>query len=431
MKKTLFFGLIAAALGFTACSSEDDGILGENIQKKGMVLNATVEQPAETRATIDNSAAIWQFAFAQDDVIKVTNSAVTSGTYYTFTNDGTNFKSTDATPTANDANWFAYFPSNSIDLTNQAGTKEGVANLYALAGTTVSKTTGENDLSITMSPKVAILKIDNQKGSIDISAKLYTRLWLKGMTASNGDFDVAISTSPVILRHATTKGTYYVAVPAGVQLAIKDGETVLKSTKAEGLAAGKYYNLTIGAAPTTGTAKRTGNIDVNWVQLWAGGPKFAEYNVGVTDGKPESYGGYYAWGGSVNKGNDRNEGTDPLTGNADTATKIWGSAWRMPTNEQLQGLLDNCNVEWTDDYNGTGVKGRVFTGNGTGYSSNSIFLPAAATFYNGSFENQGTGSYWSSTPNSDRTYRLYFLSGDQVVNTASRWSDHSVRAVLR
>ncbi|MDO5446669.1 MAG: hypothetical protein Q4F34_02690, partial [Prevotellaceae bacterium] len=27
----------------------------------------------------------------------------------------------------------------------------------------------------------------------------------------------------------------------------------------------------------TGTAKRTGDIDVKWVRLWAGGPKFAEY----------------------------------------------------------------------------------------------------------------------------------------------------------
>ena len=38
---------------------------------------------------------------------------------------------------------------------------------------------------------------------------------------------------------------------------------------------------------------------VNWVQLWKNGPKFAEYNVGVTDGKAESYGGLYPWADNI------------------------------------------------------------------------------------------------------------------------------------
>lgn len=266
MKKTLLFGLIAAALGFTACSSEDDAIQGENIQKKGMVLNATVEQPAETRATIDNSTANWQFAFAQDDVIKVTNSDVTSGTYYTFTNDGTNFKSTDAESTATAADWFAYFPSNSFNLTGQAGTMEGVANLYALAGTTASATTGAEGLTIPMSAKVAILKIENYKGSIDIQVKTSATDYVTGLTAKSGvaGFDVTTSTTPTTLFTTSTTGDYYVAVPAGVQLSVKDGSTTIKSTKEAGLTAGKYYTLSIGTPLTLTALEDNSTVKINF-----------------------------------------------------------------------------------------------------------------------------------------------------------------------
>ena len=190
---------------------------------------------------------------------------------------------------------------------------------------------------------------------------------------------------------------------------------------------------------TTGTAKRTGDIDVNWVQLWENGPKFAEYNVGVTDGKAESYGEYYAWGGNQNvegvvsptyKG-----GTDPLTGADDTATNLWGSNWRMPTQAELEALLSSCDVEWmngsTKKYNNTTVEGLLCKGKGA-YASNSVFLPAAGYCYDGSVNDQGDGGYyWSSTPKgSDRAYGLIFVSLFQSVGSDSRDRGFSVRAVL-
>ena len=186
-------------------------------------------------------------------------------------------------------------------------------------------------------------------------------------------------------------------------------------------------------ASTTGTAKATigGNeVDVNWVQLWENGPKFAEYNVGVTDGKAESYGGYYAWGGNLNKGGGYNSGTDVLTGDADTATKLWGSNWRMPTKAELDALLANCDVVWTTV---NGVNGKKFTGKGD-YSSNSVFLPAAGNCVGGNVSGQGNGGYYySSTPyGSTYAYYLYILSGSsQYVRNTNRFYDYSVRAVLK
>ena len=188
---------------------------------------------------------------------------------------------------------------------------------------------------------------------------------------------------------------------------------------------------------TTGTAKATiggSEVDVNWVQLWADGPKFAEYNVGVTDRKAESYGGYYCWGKSVDQdpGAECKGGSDVLSGTDDTATNLWGSVWRMPTKDELQALFNptNCDVEWTTV---GGVNGRKFTGKGD-YSSNSIFLPAAGYNYNGISLKGENGFYWSSSPDaadSFYAYDLNFGSDGQRVGKDIRNYGFSVRAVLK
>ena len=179
-----------------------------------------------------------------------------------------------------------------------------------------------------------------------------------------------------------------------------------------------------------GTAKRTGNIDVNWVQLWAGGPKFAEYNVGAEHNKAEDYGGYYCWGSSIDKDPDSayNSGDDALSGTDDTATKLWGNAWRMPTQTELQALLDNCDAEWTTVNR---VEGRKYTGKVAPYNSNSVFLPAAGWTYRLNNVYEGPGHYWSSTPNgSDWAYRLNFDSDLQLMRDSPCSYGYSVRAVL-
>ena len=216
---------------------------------------------------------------------------------------------------------------------------------------------------------------------------------------------------------------------AQVMKIMKNGEEVAKYNGAE-------YSVVFEEAQgstTTGTAKATiggSEVDVNWVQLWENGPKFAEYNVGVTDGKPKSYGGYYCWGSSIDKDSNAayKSGSDALTGDDDTATKLWGSAWRMPTQAELQALLDNCDVVWTTV---NGVNGRKFTGKGD-YASNFVFLPAAGEGYSGDVINQGDdGCYWSSSPNgSGYAYRLIFDSGYQDVYYDRRYYGYSVRAVL-
>ena len=211
---------------------------------------------------------------------------------------------------------------------------------------------------------------------------------------------------------------------------------VMKNGEVEATYKGSEYSVIFEeeqGSTTTGTAKATiggSEVDVNWVQLWENGPKFAEYNVGVTDGKAESYGGYYCWGSSIDKDSNAayKEGTDALTGTDDTATNLWGSAWRMPTQAELEALLANCDVAWTAV---NGVDGRKFTGKGA-YASNSVFLPAAGECYRGNVSAHGYYVYyWSSTPSgSFLASCLYFLSWCQDMNGGNRNYSYSVRAVL-
>lgn len=206
---------------------------------------------------------------------------------------------------------------------------------------------------------------------------------------------------------------------------------------------GKVYKVQVYPLGTTGTAKATigeKQVDVKWVQLWADGPKFAEYNVGVTDGKAESYGAPYGWGSIIgwsSEGDTYNNGDIALTGDNDTATKLWGSEWRMPTKAEFDALIDNCNVVWTVV---NGVGGAKITGKGD-YAYNSIFLPASGIWTNIDFDERPvTGYYWSSMPSFDmegdidygpQAYCLKFQETYAVVTYYDRHFGFSIRAVLK
>ena len=393
---------MAAALGFMACSEDDiseadNGAEGDS--PKGMVLRATVEQTGETRATISSA---WLFDFATDDVVSVTNTAI-EGTYYTFTNDGTEFTSADAETTADPATWYAYFPSDEISLVGQSGTRADVAGKYALAGATASATTGEDGLSVTLVPQVAILVIKNYKGAIDINVKNGEFSWVTGLTAKGNGFEVTTAPYQQNLLSATETGIYYVAVPAGVQLAVKNSDKVIKSTGINGLAAGKYYELDIEAPFGQGMATATigeGETGIRWIQLWAGGPKFAEKNVGYNiyaDGRGTSV----PFADAVKTGADF----------------VWGANWRTPSKNELNELLlaaqGNSESKVTCTYGQVGTLfGFTFTGKEDGYTANSVFFPTQQVGY----DPFGTANYRTGTVAGNSNVWRMFLK-----HTATGW----------
>lgn len=385
MKKTLLFLIAATAMMMAGCSNDDFGGATQ-----GMTLNATVEQPASRATMTEETDGNYQFSFTDKDNISVGNTTLTSD-YYIFTKSGEKFSCAKAKPADSDVDWYAYFPSTTVPLAGQNGDLAGVANHYACAGKTAEVTTGANGLAISLTPKVAILrivKVDGKSTTCDINVKTGEK-WVSGLTAKSNEagFDVVTSESKVTLLTASEPGTYYIAVPAGVKIAIYNGGTLVRATQDKGLTAGKYYTLTTG--PVRGSADAKGiSKPVEWVQLWAGGPKFATKNV---------------------------DGT--MTWSAAKENTFWGPNWRVPTKDEM-GLSanDTVNVKKVNAVYcfENGVWGFEFTGVTPGYTNVSLFLPANS----GALDYYGEATYWTATPvgSNQAGYQLSLTGGNHVVN---------------
>lgn len=163
------------------------------------------------------------------------------------------------------------------------------------------------------------------------------------------------------------------------------------------------------------------------VQLWAGGPYWAECNVGAS--KPEEYGLYFCWGETVGHAGDwvftaadsavwgktyselQTFGYIDIAGNLlaehDAATAHLDAPWRMPTDMEFRALTDNCMVT---PMKRNGVNGLLVTGKGD-YASKSIFLPASDphdwSYGNDCIPAGSLGFYWTSTTK----LAIYLTSG--------------------
>lgn len=378
MKKILSFVLAAVALAFTACSNDETiETSGNGQNNKGMVLVATVSQQS-SRAAIDvnDKSGTWKFTFDDNDNVVVGNNTIND--YYTFTKSGDTFSSTDAKVTSSAADWYAYYPSTNINLTNQEGTIESAAKLYALAGKTEKATTGAEGLTINMKAQAAVLrivKVDNY-GPCDIYLKTADGKFVKGLKAKNNDasFEVVKSETKVsVFQKESTgnAGIYYVIVPAGLKISVYNSGKLIKSTKTAGLTAGKYYTLTSG--PTTGTAEATINSEtktINWVQLWIGGPRIATVNVA----------GDMTWYDARKTGDKY----------------VWGANWRTPTKDEMDfvdkdGFTTKTeNVEVDNVIENDVVTKFKYIGVQPGYTKNIMYLPSTDPKSHG-------GVYWSST----------------------------------
>ncbi len=351
-----------------------------------------------------------------------------TGNYYTFTNNGSQFTCAQAEVTKEAADWYAYFPGNEVDLTNQTGNFADVANKFAVAGGTALATTGEKGLSITLKPKVAVLRIVavDKNGILDIHVKTADGKWVKGLTATKNaaEFTVSTSDTKTTLLHKA-EGTVnageinYVVVPAGVKIEIYNGDLLLNKTKDAGLTAGKYYTITSG--PTKGTETATlanGTTEtVEWVQLWAGGPRFATQNVAEE----------MTWTDAANTGKEY----------------VWGENWRTPTAAEVTeegGLQAEWNTkegkwvvkEGSPTINVTtkdGIEETVeFTGVQPGYTKNTL------TLYN-KIDSHGYShfNFWTTTENNGYgcMYRIMIDKGIIGIFGPSSFESKDTKCLVR
>ena len=177
-------------------------------------------------------------------------------------------------------------------------------------------------------------------------------------------------------------------------------------------------------------------ISVGKVQLWEGGPYWADRNIGAK--KPEDYGLYFWWGDTKghrplgttfsfsfkdsncptyqkNTEQLRSEGwitsNGVLAPSHDAAHVKWAGGWRMPTYQELCDLINKCGWTWTTMH---GVKGYIVCGRGA-YASNSIFLPAAGQASVASLIfASSSGYYLQSEPFSSMGYYGMFYGSHQL-----------------
>ena len=164
------------------------------------------------------------------------------------------------------------------------------------------------------------------------------------------------------------------------------------------------------------------------------GTLWATCNVGANS--PEEYGDYFAWGETMTKegyswesykycqGSNNtltkycsqseygfNGFTDSLIEllpEDDAATANWGYKWQMPSLAQFEELInaDNTTITWTTENN---VYGRLVKSN---RNDNSIFLPAAGYFRDGSIQGKNSSScYWSHSLGTIWTAQAFRLDG--------------------
>lgn len=413
MKKFLYSVFMLAAVVLAACSNDDNG---DTQPKRGMTLNASVED-LSSRATMTDESGKWKFAFAVNDQVSVSNSKISN--YYTFTNNGSQFTSAQAEATTENADWYAYFPGNEVGLTNQTGDFANVANYFAVAGATTAATTGEKGLSITLKPKVSVLrivKVDNY-GPCDIYLKTADGKYVSGLKAKKNEagYEVEKSDTKVSVFQKASNGNagiYYVIVPAGVKISVWNDDRCFKTTKDTGLKAGKYYTLTTG--PTTGTETATlkdGTTEnVDWVQLWIGGPRI-----------------------SVKNASDKMNFEDARK----TGDKyVWGKNWRTPSLDEV-GVISNNSMPNTDildatyEYNNT--HGFKLKGKQPGYTKNTVFFTGNDTsnkdYVEGKFwltdeKENGYGTTMNFLGSSEGLYQLYPFTKDHTYST------YEVRPVL-
>ncbi len=447
---------VLMVLGTVSCKKSSDVQSPES--KEGMVKTefSAVSSESKEKTSISGSNILW----SSEDQVKIYAGTSTTGNPFTLTDGaGTTSATFDGwiAETATAPYYAVYPPSLAI----------GIIDDYISYSIPANQEYVESSFATSTVPMVAYSEADkslafkNQTGFIKL--QLTGEGTIASMTlasASNnicGTFSVsktdptAASTAVTGVKKITVTGISGTALdattPKNVIIAVAPAnfatdDITLSMTASDGkVFSTKIGNFTVERSGGEvveinvefkepigrGTAKRKGDIDVNWVQLWENGPKWAEYNVGATS--VGEYGGYYCWGGTIDQDDSSwyCEGEENIQGGSyDTARNLWGDKWQMPTKDDFDKLNANCDVEWETK---SDLNGILYTGRGD-YSCNSVFFPAAGEFSYGRVGNVGTNIvYRSSIPNGN--IQAFTLFNKYVYGTLYRGDGFSVRAILK
>ncbi len=442
MKKTILsIAVIAAAFVAASCQKEN---LQENTASEGSasVFTATIENGAGTKTTVErvtSPSVAYKTYWENTDRISI------NGVSYTATPDGTDatkatFAKDPDTQTDPTGTFKAYFPADMYSdskatLPETYDYEDGKYNMpmYAQNGTTsLSFKNLCGVLAITVSgsdftsvEKIEVFSDKQMNGEFTATADgVLTFASKETLTAADKKVTLTFASAKAIASDGSA--TFYIPVPAGTHnpLAIKvtSGSTskLMVTKKSGGVAVVRntVYPIAFDGQPITGTAKATiseSEVDVNWVQLWKDGPKFAEDNVFVSS-DPEI-------------GNTMTFTDATLTG----ADYVWGANWCTPTQDQMDELFkaatpsgsEEVECVYTQDKD-SGIYGFKFTGKKTGYTENSVFFPSM-----GGDNLMGGARYWQATTIGLYIYLVYDKNHGWDSYTGSFFSKSYVRPVLK
>lgn len=218
------------------------------------------------------------------------------------------------------------------------------------------------------------------------------------------------------------------------------GNTTIKATANDGSGVFASCSVKVKNPPPAGA------VDLGLSVYWA----TSNLSTSGLCANPQDYGDYYAWGETDSKRSSYvwkyykwcNGSAQSLTrycpsektnywggsGSPDNKTSFkdydyaddaarekLGGSWRTPTDAEWTELRENCTWTTTFNYNGTGIAGGIVKSKKPGYTSKSIFLPAAGYRDLNDLSSAGSNCfYWSSslnTDNPDNAWYIYFYSG--------------------
>ena len=170
--------------------------------------------------------------------------------------------------------------------------------------------------------------------------------------------------------------------------------------------------------------------------------KWATCNVGANN--PYETGNRYAWGETSTKDNYTKENCDTIDiqkkqsffgvitkeiiidkkeNFKDAAKANWGGTWRMPTQDEIEELLNKCKWEKTKREGNSVCKI-------TGPNGNSIFIPYPEHCIKDQNGLVGsTACFWSSTPYANKACYLFFFSNNNYVSVDDRYNGRAIRPV--
>lgn len=282
-------------------------------------------------------------------------------------------------------------------------------------------------LNITMEHLVSIVRFELNVPSFDGSFREFRIVSDDACITTEGTFDLSkdipqivsskkenilkLNLDDISIKDQDYKATLFLTmcpddladVDFKVLLISSSGDVFTGSFTGKSMTAGSAYSYSIDLNKQEGTSYVDLGLSVKW----------ASWNIGAS--VEWQYGELMDQGSGI--------------------TKAKNEEGRLPTKDEINELMNSQNCQWTwiENYNYSSISGYLVTSKKEGYTSNSIFLPAAGGNKAGVTLSPGNhGNYWTSdlTTSGTSAYYMYFTPSSHEWRSSNCNYKYSVRLVM-